>query len=831
MKKVLTILLLLTMLVCMADDSLQVFLSPKTVSAYEPAQLVLRGKSSTPPKLIEKPKVNGLEWLNASRFVQATVVNGERKNIAEMKYSFVVEKEGTYTIPESWVELDGKKIRIEPITFTVKKNEIRVRNKNGSELQLNDTVFSNFLIPDNKTTYYVGEYIPLEIKVYCLPEVKLSGLDYPQISSEKGEIIFRNYQDVNQSNPHFDRPRQGMGEIDGKEYMYYVFRTEIKAIAAGKLILKSQTPTRINIPSERSNRMTDDPFFNSFFGERISYRTISHTLRSAAPELEIKPLPPVPENTYFLGPIGNWKTAASLSSKKTNVGNAITLKLDISGKGDLEIIHPPELKLNGFRIYAPEVSRNRYSVQVRYTLIPTKPGFLPVDLKFCTFSTLTNSYVTSTISEKVTVEASNGIIPVAQTSNVVDTAIPETPIKKQEEHAMAGIMYLKPLSEQDYSQETYFWSWIIGIIAAGILFVIGCEILAYFLRGTSTAAQRRTIAKNQKKKLLAQLEKSAPGQVYSFVPEISEYLNNALDLSPGTDLNESAEWISQKNPELSDELKKLSAGAWVPGAETFSEERKINLMKMLKKLVCLALLGLTATLAAEVTQDDIIKAYDAGEFKKAGEWYVETLNKNGATPALLYNIGNCYYQEKDFARALFCYEKANLLAPRDTEILRNMELARRELNLPSGNQLTKPADIPRYLRDQMTPQEWMILGAVGVLFLLSAFGLRRFFSRRVTLPTASAGVLIMILCAAMVISQYQTTYAQNRAMILENGLQLRTLPTENAGSLNTEVLKEAENVQILERRDKWIRIKAGNAIGWIPAGAAGQFNGRKFSVF
>ena len=105
---------------------------------------------------------------------------------------------------------------------------------------------------------------------------------------------------------------------------------------------------------------------------------------------------------------------------------------------------------------------------------------------------------------------------------------------------------------------------------------------------------------------------------------------------------------------------------------------------MLKKVICLALFLLTASLAAEVTQDEIIKAYDAGDFQKAGEWYVAKLKKDGATPALLYNIGNCFYQEKDFVKALFCYEKANLFAPRDAEILRNMELASRELNLPSS---------------------------------------------------------------------------------------------------------------------------------------------------
>ena len=831
MKKFIAILLLLTTLICAADDSLQIILSPKTVVACEPAQLILRGKASRPPRFIEKPKVNGLQWLGVSEFSQQTYVNGDFATIADMRYSFVVEKEGTYTIPESRVEIDGKQIKVAPITFTVKKMELQVRNRNGNELKLNDIVFSSISIPKDKTTYYVGEYIPLQIKVYCLPEVKLE-LEYPQVSSEKGEIIFRNYQDVNKANPRFDRPRQGMEEIDGKEYMYYVFRTEIKAIAAGKLILKTQTPTRLNIPSERSRRMTNDPFFNSFMGERMAYRTISHTLRSAAPELNIKPLPPVPANTYFLGPIGDWTVTSNLSSQKTNVGNAITLKLEISGNGDLETIHPPELKLNGFRVYAPEVSRGRYAVQVRYTLIPTKPGFLPIDLKFCTFNTETNAYVTTDISEKISVGSSNGVVPVSQTTNVVDTAIPDTPAKKQEEHALAGIMYLKPLLEKDASQENYFWSWITGIIAAGILIVIGCEILAYVFRGTSTAAKRRAEAKKQKKKLLAQLEKSEPDQVYNLVPEISEYLNNALDLSPGTDLNESAEWLSQKNPELSDELKKLSAGAWAPGAETFSEERKIKLMKMLKKVICLVLFGLSVTLSAkEVSQGDIIKAYDAGYFNKAEMWYAEKLKKDGASPALLYNIGNCYYQEKDYVKALFCYERAHLLAPRDAEISRNMDLARRELNLPPANQLNKPSDIPCYLRNQMTPEEWMIIASIGIFFMLTAFGLRKFFGLRVTLPTAVVGGIILILGIAMTISQYQTTYAEDRAIMLENDVQLRVLPTASSGFIKTESLKEAEPVQIRERRDQWIRIKAGNAVGWVPAKSVGQFNGRKFSVF
>ena len=147
MKKFIAILLLLTTLICAADDSLQIILSPKTVVACEPAQLILRGKASRPPRFIEKPKVNGLQWLGVSEFSQQTYVNGDFATIADMRYSFVVEKEGTYTIPESRVEIDGKQIKVAPITFTVKKMELQVRNKNGNELKLNDIVFSSISIP------------------------------------------------------------------------------------------------------------------------------------------------------------------------------------------------------------------------------------------------------------------------------------------------------------------------------------------------------------------------------------------------------------------------------------------------------------------------------------------------------------------------------------------------------------------------------------------------------------------------------------------------------------------------------------------------------------
>ena len=831
MKRFITIFLLHAAIVCLAANSVEILTHPRQITAKEPAELILRTKASVPPSFVKLPEVPGLTWLGSGTSIQQQYVNGRHSIVAERRYSFVVEKEGSYTIPETTINVNRKQEKIKPYTINVKKSNLRTQNTSGEEISIDKAVFAKIFVPEGKNTYFVGEYIPVEVQVFCLSGEKIN-LGYPKISSGSDDIIYRNYQDVNKENPYFDRPRRTMERIDGRDYICYIFRTEIKTIVTGKLDLKVQAPTEIMVPSSPGRRMSSDPFFDDFFNMGYSYRKIQHTARSEAPELMIKPLPAQPENTYFLGLTGNWKLTSNLSSDKTSVGNAIVLTLTVTGEGGLEGLHPPELKIQNFRVYSPEISKNSNSAEIRYTLIPVKTGKIPIDAKFCTFNTKTGTYDICKVAEEITVETNKGIIPVAPGSNVVDTAIPESQKKEQEEHALAGIMYLKKISDGDTAQKDYFSGWLIGIIGFGILAVIICEILAFFLRGTSTAANRRAAAGKQKKILMKKLKESHSEQVYDLVPEISEYVNNALDLSPGTSLDESAQWIGQKNPELSEELKKLSAGAWAPGAEEFSVERKQRLSKMLAKLVIMLLFMFAPfVIMAEETQDEIIKAYDAGNFKEAREWYMKKLEKSGISPALLYNIGNCYYQEKDFAKALLCYEKAHLLAPRDEAIFRNLELTRRELKLPAVNQLNSPSDIPSYLRDQMTPEEWMIIAAIGLSFLLIAFGLRRFTGPRVTLPIMIVGAIILILGSAMTFSLYKTTYSTDRAIVLEDDVQIRTLPSKQSPLLNNETLKSAETVQIRERRNDWIRIKAGNVVGWVPAGSIGQINGSEFSVF
>ncbi len=50
------------------------------------------------------------------------------------------------------------------------------------------------------------------------------------------------------------------------------------------------------------------------------------------------------------------------------------------------------------------------------------------------------------------------------------------------------------------------------------------------------------------------------------------------------------------------------------------------------------------------------QAYELKEYEKARDLYLELVNTND--PKVYFNLGNCYYRQKDYARAILYYEKS-----------------------------------------------------------------------------------------------------------------------------------------------------------------------------
>src|SRR5262245_20194824 len=92
-------------------------------------------------------------------------------------------------------------------------------------------------------------------------------------------------------------------------------------------------------------------------------------------------------------------------------------------------------------------------------------------------------------------------------------------------------------------------------------------------------------------------------------------------------------------------------------------------MRFFILLFSLLILSFKIGFAAEDTARAL---YDQGKYQEA----LDALQKNGVhTAAEYYNAGNCLYKLGRVGQSLAYYEKAHNLAPRNSDIQYNLELA------------------------------------------------------------------------------------------------------------------------------------------------------------
>jgi Flp pilus assembly protein TadD len=68
--------------------------------------------------------------------------------------------------------------------------------------------------------------------------------------------------------------------------------------------------------------------------------------------------------------------------------------------------------------------------------------------------------------------------------------------------------------------------------------------------------------------------------------------------------------------------------------------------------------------------------YENGRYTEAVQAYQQLVDQSFRGSSLYYNLGNAYYKQGDLGRAIVAYLRAEKLAPRDSEIRVNLDVAR-----------------------------------------------------------------------------------------------------------------------------------------------------------
>jgi tetratricopeptide (TPR) repeat protein len=780
-------------------------------------------------------RVSGIEWSSGiSSGSSMSVINGVTSSKYTLRIPFTAREEGDFTIPSFEVIVNGNTRQPEsagPVRIRVSA----MPKIDPSQVNSNEPVYSRMSFPgvaeDKTPAFWVGEEIPLQLSIFVRTPYELRLANYPEIKSANGKmsIRFHDFRKINPEAPNYESITSHNQRLGNIPYTVYDFDTKFRALAPGKLQLVADTAAIL---------LDERDFFSAF-------TTTRQTIRGASPEITIKPLPAAPTDAPFVGLIGKWVPEASLSPGPYRIGEPLSLKVNFTGEDQTEMLNMPKIEPEHFRAYPPETSETSSGVSVSCILIPLEEGEQTISFNCSTFDPSTGQYVPFKFKETIKVDkaASGGMAAIPAGAAVVN-ADPDLTSGAASAPAPESILYLH--DEDDGGRVAMPLAmnalWIsLGLILAGSVFAGGSAFAAARKRSLESdpSARRRIDARAGRGKLASVIEKTPPQDLPDKVgADLAAFFNDMLDLPPGTSLSETASRVKEFEPDLGRQLEDLANTAWMPSLrgqlnEKFRKQlasavRKFGVIAFILGALCLALPANAAdeesapadkSVSSETvlpkTSDEAKTAYDAGQFRQALDYYASKIDPRNVSPALLYNMGNCFYQLGDYPRALVCYERARYLQPRDSDISGNLELTRRKLFLPPKYRVESPADFMLAARDFLRVDEWLVACACGLTLLLIAFGM--FLRRRSNLWQWPfyAGIVAVLICSAALIAKVSADDPAREAVVIVRNTPLYSLPSAESGRVE-QYLKPGTEVSIEENRMDWVRVRLeNNDEGWV----------------
>jgi tetratricopeptide (TPR) repeat protein len=213
-------------------------------------------------------------------------------------------------------------------------------------------------------------------------------------------------------------------------------------------------------------------------------------------------------------------------------------------------------------------------------------------------------------------------------------------------------------------------------------------------------------------------------------------------------------------------------------------------------------------------------AYEAGRYGEAITDYEQLAQQCGTSASLNYNLGNAYFKDKQYARAILHYERALLQDPSDEDAANNLAMA--QANTVDKIESIEPiifAQWSRSVRNSMSCDAWAWLSIC--LFILFIVGLFLYFflhNSRVRRLGFFGGVIALVLCLVAINyagQQYDNLMVRDHAIIMSPTVTVRSSPAESGTQLFT--LHEGTKVKVRSSLGQWLEIElADGNVGWIP---------------
>ena len=349
------------------------------------------------------PSIKGFDVLmGPSRSQQSSIqiINGKRTSNSSTAFTYILlaGSHGTYTIPAASVEVNGEKVFSNAISIKVLPQDQTSGNSGnngggsasssrsqaaGSRISTNDLFIT---ATASKTTVHEQEAILLTYKVYTVVNLR-------QLYGKMPDLKGFHTQEV-------ELPQQKTFTLEhykGRNYNTTVW---------SQYVLFPQQTGKLEIPSitfdgvVAQQTVSDDPFDAFFNGG--GYVEVKKKITTPKVVINVQPLPAKPAG--FSGAVGEFKLASSINATDVKTNDAVTIKLTLSGTGNMKLIGTPEVKFpQDFEIYDPKVTDDYKLTNsgltgtktFEYLAIPRHAGNFTIPaVEFTYFDLKSNSYKT-----------------------------------------------------------------------------------------------------------------------------------------------------------------------------------------------------------------------------------------------------------------------------------------------------------------------------------------------------------------------------------------------------------------------------------------------------
>ena len=316
-------------------------------------------------------------------------VNGHRTSTFEQTYTYTLmaKKAGTFTIAPATIKVDGESVQSNGVRITVlpedeqpqsnspQGGQTATRSNNasgqtGGAGQGSNVSSENIFVRTiaSKTRVHEQEALLVTYKLY------FANVDVAQLTNNTKLPEFTGFlkQDLEQG-----EIQTQLEHYNGRNYQTAVlYRTILYPQHSGDITID---PAKFEAVLRVQTQQRVRSIFDDFFG---SYTNVTKMLTAPGVTIHVAALPSG-KPAGFSGGVGKFTMTPSISQTELQTNDAVTIKIDISGAGNMKLIKTPAIDWpEGFEPYDPKVTNNFNTTtagvsgtkSIEYLAIPRSAG-------------------------------------------------------------------------------------------------------------------------------------------------------------------------------------------------------------------------------------------------------------------------------------------------------------------------------------------------------------------------------------------------------------------------------------------------------------------------